>query len=141
MGTINTSFLTSAERMHEWYDKSLDFKEHAAFVVVSQGDIIGVVHAFQTGASNTYEVSFSRRSDLEGEGIGIHLMRILIDWASASGVESLHAITFRTYKSPMLELFKKFKFRITSDPEDRRNAKCDATVEDLKVTCQQVETE
>ncbi len=141
MGTINTSFLTSAERMHEWYDKSLDFKEHAAFVVVSQGAIIGVVHAFQTGASNTYEVSFSRRSDLEGEGIGIHLMRILIDWASASGVESLHAITFRTYKSPMLELFKKFKFRITSDPEDRRNAKCDATVEDLKVTCQQVETE
>lgn len=134
MGAVNVSVLVSDKRMEEWYDSSLDFGNHASFLIESQqGDIIGVVHAFQTD-EESYEVSFSRRSDQEGEGIGVHLMRILIDWAEFEQVKRLHAITYRSNNPRMRNLFDKFEFVPMQDREEPRNINYSALVKDLIIT-------
>lgn len=136
MGAVNVTVLLSDKRMEEWYDSSLDFGNHASFLVESQqGAIIGVVHAFQTD-DESYEISFSRRSDQEGEGIGVHLMRILIDWADFEQVVRLHAVTYRSNNPRMRNLFDKFGFVPMRDREEPMNICYSALVKDLVSSAQ-----
>ncbi len=131
MGSVNVAVLVSDKRMEKWYDSSLDFGNHASFLMESeQGSIIGVVHAFQTD-DESFEISFSRRSDQKGEGIGVHLMNILIDWADFEKVERLHAVTYRSNNPRMRSLFKKFGFVPFNDPDEPLNVKYSALVKDL----------
>lgn len=118
MGTINVSALTGEERLMRIYHDTLDYLTHAAFVVELSGEIIGITHAFQV-APGSYEVSLSRRSDLRGQGIGRNLLRMLIDWAIETGVETLHAVTYRTENPRMRALFDRFGFVATNDPDDQ----------------------
>ena len=77
-----------------------------------------MAHAFRIGDTGTYEVSFSRRSDLRGQGIGRHLMQMLIDWGAAVGAQDYYATTYRTENPRMRALFDRFGFRAKADPDD-----------------------
>ncbi len=81
MGTLHVESLISEKRLTRLYHETLDYHSHAAFIMELKGEIVGIVHAFLTDeAGGAYEISFSRRSDLRGQGIGRNLMRIIIDW-------------------------------------------------------------
>lgn len=117
MGTVAVAHLTSPERLARLYHDTLDYREHAAFIAELDDEIIGVAHAFRIGDSGTYEVSFSRRSDLHGQGIGRHLMQMLIDWG-ANGAQDYYATTYRNENPRMRALFDRFGFIAKADPDD-----------------------
>jgi acyl-CoA hydrolase/RimJ/RimL family protein N-acetyltransferase len=117
MGTVTLAHLTSPGRLARLYDETLDYRQHAAFIVELDDEIIGVAHAFRIGESGTYEVSFSRRSDLRGQGIGRHLMQMLIDWG-AMVAQDFYATTYRNENPRMRALFDRFGFVAKSDPGD-----------------------
>lgn len=119
MGTLTADFLTSRERLQRLYDQTLDYHEHAAFIVELDDEIIGVAHAFRIDDQGSYEVSFSRRSDLRGQGIGRHLMQMLIAWG-AGYATTFHATTFRSENPRMRALFDRFGFTARPDPGDPR---------------------
>lgn len=131
MGAVSAAALVASERMERLYHHTLDYEDHAAFLLETGDTIIGVVHAFRTGAPDVYEVAFSRRSNLEGEGIGDHLMDMLIDWAVAAGVHRLHAVTYRSGNPRMRHLFDEYGFAVANDPDDRANVLYSAQVADL----------
>lgn len=117
MGGISVEFLTDSARLSDLYEKTLDYLEHAAFLMESRGEIIGISHAFKSG-EGVYETSFSRRSDLQGLGIGSHLMDFLEDWGLSAEVVELNAMTYRTQNPRMRSLFDKRGFKARTDPED-----------------------
>jgi acyl-CoA hydrolase/RimJ/RimL family protein N-acetyltransferase len=117
MGTVTVAHLTSPERLSRLYHDTLDYRQHAAFIVELDAEIIGVAHAFRIGESGTYELSFSRRSDLRGQGIGRHLMQMLIDWG-AMGAQDYYATTYRNENPRMRALFDRFGFVAKADPDD-----------------------
>lgn len=118
MGTISERALTDPARMTRLYDETLDYREHAAFLVELDHEIIGVAHAFRIGKGGTYEVSYSRRSDLGAQGVGTHLMHALIDWGVAAGAEQYYATTYRNKNPRMRSLFDRFGFTAHADPDD-----------------------
>lgn len=130
MGTVTVSYLTSPERLSRLYDDTLDYRQHAAFIVELDDEIIGVAHAFRIGESATYEVSFSRRSDLRGQGIGRYLMKMLIDWG-ASFAQAFYATTYRTENPRMRALFDRFGFVAKADADDPQAVTYTARVADL----------
>ena len=109
--------LTASSRLIKLYDSTLDYNHHGVFVMEQGGYIIGIAHAFQT-SEGSYEVSFSRHSELQGLGIGTHLMEALVDWARAKGVKELHAITFASKNPRMRSLFDRYNFVSETDPDD-----------------------
>jgi acyl-CoA hydrolase/L-amino acid N-acyltransferase YncA len=131
MGAISTAALVDDKRMERLYRHTLDYEVHAAFLLESGNTILGVVHAFRTTAPEVYEISFSRRSDQEGEGIGDHLMDMLIDWAMEAQVQMLHAVTYRHENPRMRHLFDLYGFKCEPDPDDHANVLYSAAVADL----------
>lgn len=131
MGTISVHALTADDRLSRLYDHTLDYREHAAFIAVLAGEIIGVVHAFRIGNGGTYELSFSRRSDLTGRGIGPHLMRMIIEWGVAAGATEFYATTYRTKNPRMRALFDSHGFVVGPNPEDHETVIYRAKVADL----------
>jgi RimJ/RimL family protein N-acetyltransferase len=130
MGTVTVDYLTSPERLARLYDDTLDYRQHAAFIVELDGEIIGVAHAFRMGEDGTYEVSFSRRSDLRGQGIGRHLMQMLIDWG-AMCAKAYYATTYRNENPRMRALFDRFGFAVKADPDDPQTVIYSASLADL----------
>lgn len=131
MGTVSVHSLTSIDRLQHLYDHTLDYREHAAFIAVLDGEVIGVAHAFRVGQGTTYEISFSRRSDLVAQGIGTHLMRMLVDWAIDAGATDFYATTYRSKNPRMRSLFDAFGFAVHADPDDHENVIYTARVQDL----------
>lgn len=130
MGTVTVDYLTSQERLSRLYDDTLDYRQHAAFIVELDDEIIGVAHAFRMDDRGTYEVSFSRRSDLRGQGIGRHLMQMLIDWG-AMGAKTYYATTYRNENPRMRALFDRFGFAVKADPDDPQTVIYSASLADL----------
>jgi RimJ/RimL family protein N-acetyltransferase len=130
MGTVTLAYLTSPERLSRLYQDTLDYRQHAAFIVELDGEIIGVSHAFRIGDTGTYELSFSRRSDLRGQGIGRHLMQMLIDWG-AMFAQHYYATTYRTENPRMRALFDRFGFVAKPDPNDPQAVIYSASLESL----------
>jgi 4-hydroxybutyrate CoA-transferase len=133
MGTISVAQLTSAERLSRLYHDTLDYRQHAAFIAELDNEIIGVAHAFRLNDAGTFEVSFSRRSDFRGQGIGRHLMQMLIDWGAtcAMGAKDFYATTYRTENPRMRALFDRFGFVAKADPDDPQVVIYTACVADL----------
>ena len=119
MGTVSVRSLTASDRLTRLYHDTLDYLAHAAFIVDLEGEIIGVAHAFRIDSHGRYEISFSRRSDQVGQGIGVQLMRALIDWGVEAGAVEYHATTYRKRNPRMRALFDQFGFEVegSDDPE------------------------
>lgn len=131
MGTVSVRALTAGDRLTRLYHDTLDYLLHAAFIVDLDGEIVGVAHAFRSGEAGDYEVSFSRRSDLVGQGIGGQLMRMLVDWGVEAGAREFHAITYRTRNPRMRALFDAFGFAVEPHAEDPETVGYRARVAEL----------
>jgi acetyl-CoA hydrolase len=138
MGTVSVSTLTSTDRLARLYHDTLDYLLHAAFIVDLDGEIIGVVHAFRLGESGAYEISFSRRSDLHGQGIGSHLMQMLIEWGLSVGATEFRATTYRSKNPRMRALFDSFGFAAKTNLDDRETVSYTAGVEQLALVGEHV---
>ncbi len=91
-----------------------------AFVAIGQdtGELLGVarLHCNQFRTHGEYAVIV--RSDHKRRGLGRLLMRHLIDWARATGLERVHGQVY-AYNEPMLKMCEELGFVVTDDPSDR----------------------
>lgn len=116
--SLPLELLQDQKRLEKIYDRTLDHVHHEAYVVVgSDGKVLGVVHAWETEHPGEYEVSYSRRSDRAGCGIGRILMGIILAWAKSRPAKKLVAETLRE-NGRMRGLFEKNGFiaRRSDDP-------------------------
>lgn len=97
----------------------IDYAREMAFVALAEttGDLLGVV---RFGADPDYksgEFAVLVRSPLKGKGLGWRLMRHLIDYAAAEGLEELHG-TVLSENTTMLQMCRELGFTVASDPDD-----------------------
>lgn len=117
MGNVTHDALTSPRRLVRLYDETLDFRnDHAAFVAEQDNEIIGVVHAFAVDKDGTYEIAFSRRSDMAGLWVGERLIRILLEWGAHVGAKTFFGVT-QARNGAMRSLFDLYRFTSRRDPE------------------------
>lgn len=98
----------------------IDYDRAMAFVAIGQdaGELLGVsrLHCDRFHKHGEYAVLV--RSDHKRRGLGRLLMRHLIEWARATGLERIHGQVF-SYNRPMLKMCEDLGFVVTDDPSDR----------------------
>jgi acetyltransferase len=96
----------------------LDYDREIAFVALTpEGALAGVSRLVCDPDHRTGEYALIVRSDLQGRGLGSALMRILIDYARADGLEALDGIVLGENLG-MLALVARLGFTATLDPAD-----------------------
>jgi acetyltransferase len=79
--------------------------------------MLGVVRIHTGSEHRSGEYAILVRSDLKGHGLGWLLMELMIEYARAEGLESVHGQVLQENKT-MLQMCRQLGFQITSDPED-----------------------
>jgi acetyltransferase len=99
----------------------LDYARAMAFVALDpdNGDVIGVVRLHSDARYETAEYAILLRSDLKGKGLGWELMRLLIDYARAEGLQSLTGEVLNE-NTTMLGMCRELGFTVTRDPGEPR---------------------
>lgn len=87
-------------------------------------------HAFAIDKAGSYEVAFSRRSDMAGLWIGEHLIRMLLEWSLMAGAKRLIGVTYVS-NHPMRALFEVYRFDCTSIPDEPGLVSCEAEVAEI----------
>ena len=96
----------------------LDYDRDMAFVALApDGGLAGVSRISCDPDHRVGEYALIVRSDLQGRGVGSALLRILIDYARADGVERLEG-TVLSENRGMLDLIGRHGFEVAFDPED-----------------------
>ena len=96
----------------------LDYDREMAFVALTpEGELAGVSRVVAAPDHLSGEYSLLVRSDLQGRGIGAALMRILIDYARADGMERLEGMVLAENR-PMQGLVGHLGFTFAPIPED-----------------------
>ena len=97
----------------------LDYDREMAFVALTpEGELAGVSRVVAAPDHLSGEYSLLVRSDLQGRGIGAALMRILIDYARADGMERLEGMVLAENR-PMQGLVGHLGFTFAPIAEDR----------------------
>ena len=95
----------------------LDYDREIAFVALtSAGELAGVSRLACAPDHVSAEYALIVRSDLQGRGLGTALMRLLIDYARADGLERLEGMVLADNRG-MLGLIGSLGFEIAPDPE------------------------
>ena len=98
----------------------IDYARAMAFIAIEEatGAMLGVVrlHADADYASGEYAILV--RSDLKGKGLGWLLMQLIIEYARAEGVRSIHGQVLQE-NTMMLEMCRELGFHIETDPQER----------------------
>jgi len=97
----------------------IDYARAMAFIAIDEatGAMLGVVRLHADASFNTAEYAVLVRSDLKGHGLGWQLMRLLIEYARAEGLTSIHGQVLRE-NIGMLEMCRELGFEIVPDPQD-----------------------
>ncbi len=96
----------------------LDYDREMAFVALApDGSLAGVSRIACAPDHRSAEYALIVRSDLEGRGIGSALMRQLIAYAKADGIERLDGMILAD-NTPMLDLVRRLGFCIETVPEE-----------------------
>jgi acetyltransferase len=96
----------------------LDYDRDMAFVAIApDGTLAGVSRMASEPSGKAAEYALLVRSDLAGRGLGSSLMRHLIEYARASGVEVLDGIVLAENRG-MLRLVEKLGFVNHHDPDE-----------------------
>lgn len=97
----------------------LDYARAIAFVAqeAPSGPMLGAVrlHADANHVSGEYAILV--RSDIKGRGLGYALMRMMIDWARAEGLERIEGTVLRENR-PMLAVCRRLGFIARADAEE-----------------------
>jgi len=97
----------------------IDYARAMAFIALDEttADMLGVVRLHIDANYDTAEYAALVRSDLKGRGLGWQLMQLLIEYARAQGIGSIHGQVLQE-NTQMLEMCKNLGFRMQSDPQD-----------------------
>ena len=97
----------------------LDYDRDIAFLAleVGNGDMAGVVRYSSDPDHEAAEFGVLVRSDLHGRGLGTALMRQLVDYARADGLQRLDGLILRE-NARMVTLCQELGFAIEPDPDD-----------------------
>jgi acetyltransferase len=97
----------------------LDYARAIAFVAqdAQAGTMLGAVrlHADANRVGGEYAILV--RSDIKGLGLGYALMRMMIDWARAEGLQRIEGTVLRENR-PMLAVCRRLGFVAKADLED-----------------------
>jgi len=101
----------------------LDYARAMAFVALdaATGEITGVARLHSDSRYESAEYAVLVRSDLKGNGLGWALMRLLIDYATAEGLKSLHGQVL-SENTAMLAMCRELGFSVSADPNDAGTA-------------------
>ncbi len=97
----------------------IDYGREIAFVALTpdETEMLAVARFFADPDYRNAEYAVMTRSDLKGRGLGWRMMRHLIDYARAEGLERLHGSVLAE-NSTMLRMCRDLGFEIRHDPED-----------------------
>lgn len=97
----------------------IDYGREIAFVALtpSEEEMLGVARFFADPDYRKAEYAVMTRSDLKGHGLGWQLMRQLIDYAKAEGLERLYGSVL-SENVTMLRMCRQLGFNTRHDPED-----------------------
>jgi acetyltransferase len=97
----------------------IDYGREMAFVAINPGtgQLEGVVRFAADPDYRRGEYAVLVRSALKGQGLGWQLMRHLIAYAKAEGLEELHG-TVLAENTTMLRMCAELGFEVAADPED-----------------------
>ncbi len=97
----------------------IDYGREIAFVALTpdEREMLGVVRFFADPDYRNAEYAVMTRSDMKGRGLGWQLMRHLIDYARAEGLERLHGSVL-SENTTMLRMCRDLGFQIRHDPDD-----------------------
>jgi acetyltransferase len=97
----------------------IDYGREIAFVALtpSEDEMLGVARFFADPDYRKAEYAVMTRSDLKGHGLGWQLMRQLIDYAKAEGLERLYGSVL-SENVTMLRMCQQLGFNTRHDPDD-----------------------
>ncbi|CAA9307318.1 MAG: Protein lysine acetyltransferase Pat [uncultured Microvirga sp.] len=97
----------------------IDYARAIAFVAIDpeNGEMMGVVRLHADANHRTGEYAILMRSDLKGMGLGWELMKLMIEWAQADGLQVVEGQVLRE-NTVMLAVVQKLGFAIRPDPAD-----------------------
>lgn len=97
----------------------LDYGRAIAFAAILKetGQLLGVVRLHADPDHRTGEYAIMLRSDLKGQGLGWKLMKLMIEWARADGLETVKGEVLRE-NTTMLAMCTALGFSVKSSPDD-----------------------
>ncbi|WP_428646912.1 bifunctional acetate--CoA ligase family protein/GNAT family N-acetyltransferase [Roseibium sp.] len=97
----------------------LDYARAMAFAAVDEdsGKLLGVVRLHADPDHQTGEYAIMVRSDLKGHGLGLALMRLIIRYAKADGIETIKGEVLKENTS-MISMCQALGFKVGTSPDD-----------------------
>ena len=97
----------------------LDYDRDMAFVALDKasGELAGIARLSADPDHETAEYALLVRTDLQGQGLGWALLRLLIDYAEADGLKRIEGIILAE-NSKMLTMCREFGFTVTHHPSE-----------------------
>jgi len=97
----------------------IDYARAMAFIAIeeSSGKMLGVVRLHANSNYDTAEYAILVRSDQKGRGLGWLLMKMIIDYARAEGLQAIEGQVLRE-NTTMLALCKELGFVVTPEAND-----------------------
>lgn len=97
----------------------LDYARAIAFVAIDANteQMLGAVRLHADANHESGEFGILVRSDIKGVGLGYALMRLMLDWAKAEGIERVEG-TVLTENRAMLAVCRRLGFEAKADPDD-----------------------
>jgi GNAT superfamily N-acetyltransferase len=97
----------------------IDYARAMAFIAIEEAteQMLGVVRIHANSEHRSGEYAILVRSDLKGHGLGWILMELMIEYARAEGLESVHGEVLQENKT-MLQMCRQLGFQITLDADD-----------------------
>lgn len=97
----------------------LDYERAIAFAAIEKtsGKLLGVVrlHADPDHISGEYAILL--RTNLKGQGLGWKLMKLMIEWAKADGLQTVKGEILRENRT-MIRMCEALGFKVKSSPDD-----------------------
>jgi acetyltransferase len=97
----------------------IDYARAMAFIAVNEStaEMLGVVRLHTDADYDTAEFAILVRSDQKGHGLGWQLMQLIIEYARAHGIRSVHGQVLQE-NTVMLEMCRSLGFQVKSDPQE-----------------------
>jgi acetyltransferase len=120
---LRLRFLAPVKVTHAFLARlvQLDYGRAIAFLALdaNEGTPLGVVRLHADADHRTGEYGVLVRSDLKGRGLGGELMRLVLEWAKADGLETVEGYVLRENRT-MLGMCRSLGFEMAADPDDAR---------------------
>ncbi|NLH83397.1 MAG: GNAT family N-acetyltransferase, partial [Phyllobacteriaceae bacterium] len=97
----------------------LDYERAIAFAAIEKdtGRLLGAVRLHADPDHVTGEYAILLRSNLKGQGLGWKLMKLMIEWAKADGLEAVKGEILRENRV-MIQMCEALGFSVKSSPDD-----------------------